>query len=375
MNKVDTSKLLRKQNYLYWVFGVQTISILFLFVILPGHVPVTLTGFQPDSINSVCMGLKLFHASPDSVQHLLGGISNHFYRNEIQLSCGNSLTPPYRTRLLLAALVGLFSLSSQWWMLCMPSILIYFLIGYVYARVVRSTATTDIRNFGFYLIPILSPHIGLFLVNVMTEGPLLLYLLLILGITYAYPLKKIYLEFPVIVCLALMALFTKQSWPLVSVYISMYLFNRFKYISRTIIIALPFAACITLSELVKQIGKALYGNDFGKWNDFAFISHLKNSVLGVFLGISHDLIHLLKFGDILGGVGIFSAIYLLFSKSLILELRIILAVSFAWGILTVASVYLADGSYGQNWRFFVFATFIAFPLKVINAHLMTKIEQ
>jgi hypothetical protein len=93
------------------------------------------------------------------------------------------------------------------------------------------------------------------------------------------------------------------------------------------------------------------------------------AIEGIALGLRNDLYSLFEFGDVFGVLGIGIAAWIIFAKIKTLEIRLILWTAAAWGFATMGSVYLADGSYGQNWRFLVFATFLAYPLYLIDKHL------
>ena len=303
-----------------------------------------------------------FGRNENESQKKLNAISNHFYHSGKNLSCGSELTPPYRTRLLLPILIGVASLFKPWWAVCIPSILIYFAIGFLYAKFVSKLKPK--ANLGtqlFLLIPFLSPHIGWFLANIMTEGPLLLILLLMLNILVRSPMKATKSELPIFLLLGNAALFTKQSWPMVAVMFYTY-FEKRKFFSKTVAAILSVLGCFTASELVKIVGSSIYGSDFGNWNDFSLFAHPLRALKGVELGLSHDLFNLAKFGDVFGFIGIGFSLYLLLFGKLTATNRLILATSFLWGLATVGTAYIADGSFGQNWRFFVFATFLAFPM-------------
>jgi hypothetical protein len=64
--------------------------------------------------------------------------------------------------------------------------------------------------------------------------------------------------------------------------------------------------------------------------------------------------------------GIIGSIWIILFKIKLLEIRLILWTAVGWGVSTMGIVYLAEGAYGQNWRFLVFATFLAYPLYIID---------
>lgn len=367
------SKFSIKNRYIY-TFGIQAITVFLLYIFLPGRVSQTLTAFQPDSINSLCMGISRFHSNLHSVQAILSSVAKTFYVSGIQLACSPDLTPPYRTRFILSLQMGLFSLLGPWWFVLLPSVLIYFCIGFIYWLIVK-------RYFEFltfkdliWFIPFFSPHLGWFLANVMTEGPLFLFLILITYVTYIRKINILLFEVTLVSFLCALALLTKQSWPLVTVVLAAYLVNRFTQFAKVLVYGFSLVLSLAGSSIVKHLGESIYGKDFGKWNDLAiFLEPIKASK-GVFLGLRADFNHLFAFADIFGIVGICGAIWLTLFKIINIEIKITLLTALAWGLATIGSVYLADGSYGQNWRFMVFAFVLAYPLYLIDKELKDQVD-
>ena len=350
----------------YWhIFLVQFLTILLLYFFLPGRYPVTLSAFQPDSINSVCMALNMFNASDARIEEVLLNIERHFYNTNFDLACSTEITPPYRVRLLVPFLMGTTSLVGPWWTLFIPSILIYFAIGFLTWNLVKQTPNPNWKVKGFALLPFLSPHIGWFLANIMTEGPVVLACLGILTLSYSRrEYSRIVLTIGILL-LAVLCLLSKQSWPIVMILLAISFQRIYPAIAKSITYALGFIVSISVSELIKIIARGIYGSDFGKWNDAAIFLDPTNALIGVAKGLSHDFLHLFQFGDIFGLLGISLAIAITFTRRINAHFRILLLICFAWGFATVGSVYLADGSYGQNWRFFVFSNFLAFPIWIL----------
>ena len=367
------NKLVIKNRYIY-LFFVQSITVFLLFIWLPGRVPLTQTAFQPDSINSLCMGISRFQPNLDSINHILDSISKQFYPDGYNLACSADLTPPYRTRLFLSFLIGLFSILSPWWFVLLPSILIYLAIGILYWSVVNKYhKSLTVKNLIWY-VPFFSPHIAWFLANVMTEGPLLLFLFLISYITYVKHIQKRSTEFLVVGILSALCLATKQSWPLVTFVLASYFIKRFENSKKINLYIFSFGASLLGSMFIRRIGEFLYGNDFGEWNDFGIFFDPVGATRGVQLGIRYDTIHLFAFWDLFGIVGICGAIWIIGFGVRNRQIKLTLIVAAAWGFATMGSVYLADGSFGQNWRFLVFASFLAFPLYLIDKNLYSETE-
>jgi multisubunit Na+/H+ antiporter MnhG subunit len=355
---------LNKVNY-WHILTVQMFTIFLLYFFLPGRVPVTLTAFQPDSINSVCMALNMFNASDVKIAEALLNIERHFYNVDFDLACSPEITPPYRVRLLLPFLMGLASLIGPWWTLFIPSVLIYLAIGFLTWNLVKQIPNPNWKVKGLALLPFLSPHIGWFLANIMTEGPVVLACMGILSLLYSRRKTSKVLLTSGVLLLAVFCLLSKQSWPIVMILLAIAFQRIYPNIKNTAAYILGLIVSISISELIKGIARDVYGNDFGKWNDTAVFLDPVNALIGVAKGLSHDFLHLFKFADIFGLVGISLAVAFVFGHQINVHFRVLLLICFAWGFATVGSVYLADGSYGQNWRFFVFANFLAFPIWIL----------
>ncbi len=350
----------------YWhILTVQIFTIFLLYFFLPGRVSVTLTGFQPDSINSVCMALNMFNANDSRITEVLFNIEKHFYNVNFDLACSPEITPPYRVRLLLPFMMGLTSLIGPWWTLFIPSILIYLAIGLFTWNIVKQIPDPNWKVKGLALLPFLSPHIGWFLANVMTEGPVVLACMGILSLLYSRrKFSRAFLTIGVML-LAILCLLSKQSWPIVMILLAISFQSIYPNLKKWNTYVLGFLASISISELIKVIARDIYGNDFGKWNDTAVFLEPANAFIGIAKGLGHDILHLFEFADAFGFVGISLAVAFIFDHRINIHFRVFLLICFAWGFATVGSVYLADGSYGQNWRFFVFANFLAFPIWIL----------
>jgi hypothetical protein len=311
------------------------------------------------------MALNMFNASDAKIAEALLNIEKHFYNVDFDLACSPEITPPYRVRLLLPFLMGLTSLIGPWWTLFIPSVLIYLAIGFLTWNLVKQIPNPNWKVKGLALLPFLSPHIGWFLANVMTEGPVVLTSMGILSVLYSRrKFSRAFLTIGVML-LAILCLISKQSWPIVMILLAISFQSIYPNLKKWNTYVLGFLASISISELIKVIAQDIYGNDFGKWNDTAVFLDPANALTGVAKGLSHDMLHLFEFADVFGLVGISLAVAFVFGHRLNIHYRVLLLICFAWGFATVGSVYLADGSYGQNWRFFVFANFLAFPIWVL----------
>jgi hypothetical protein len=312
------------------------------------------------------MALNMFNASDAKIAEALLNIEKHFYNVDFDLACSPEITPPYRVRLLLPFLMGLASLIGPWWTLFIPSVLIYLAIGFLTWNLVKQIPNPNWKVKGLALLPFLSPHIGWFLANIMTEGPVILACLGILSLLYSSrKTSKVLLIFGVLL-LAVLCLLSKQSWPIVMIFLAISFQRIYPEVKMVITYFLGLIISISVSELIKALARHIYGSDFGKWSDTAIFLDPENALVGVVKGLSHDFLHLFEFADFFGLVGISVAVAVTFTRHINVHFRTLLLVCFGWGCATVGSVYLADGSFGQNWRFFVFANFLAIPIAIIQ---------
>jgi hypothetical protein len=336
------------------------LPVLALYAVLPGHVDTKRTAFQPDSINSVCMSFKFAHSNPEQVVFVLQNIQNYF---KTQNSCPESITPPYRTRLLLPILIGEFSKLGYWWAFMLPNIFIFFGVGLLYYRLITQSSQSDRFPLLLLLLPFLSPHVSWFFANIMTEGFAALFLF---GMAFFWLSERRYsIIFTSLSSLLLGAgaIFTKQVWPIVIAVWIVIIWQRAA--TTRLRLVLSAAAAITgyyLSYLAQVIGGNLYGSDFRPWNQFSVLKHPFSAMHGVVLGLTHDFINSIKFFDPAFFIILYCTYLLFRSKKVSGPIKMFMTVSLLWGFGSVGEVYLADGSYGQNWRFFSFALIFVIPV-------------
>lgn len=351
--------LLNKHRWIL-ILSLQLLAVLALYAVLPGHVNTERTAFQPDSINSVCMSFKSLKTNPEQAALVLQGIQNYF---KTQTSCSDSITPPYRTRLLLPILIGIFSKLGRWWTVMLPSIFIFFGVGFLYCRLTNQYSLSDRFQLLLLLLPFLSLHIGWFFADIMTEGLVTLFLL---GMAFFWLSEKrtsVIFTSVSSFLLGTGAIFTKQVWPIVIAVWIVIIWQR--AVTTRLRLALSATATITgycLSYLVQVIGGNLYGSDSGPWNQLSVLKHPFLALHGITLGISHDFMNSIKFFDPAFFIILYCTYLLFRSKKVSGPIKMLMTVSLLWGFGAVGEVYLADGSYGQNWRFFSFALIFVIPI-------------
>jgi hypothetical protein len=352
-----------KANLLYvLILSAQCVFVLFAYVINPGRTNVTLTAFQPDSLNSICLA-EIFAPDKASFNLKVQELIDFFEVKEGSFTCYSEFVVTYKTRIFLPIIISLFGTIGTWPFMLFPSILIYFLIGFTYWRLVREFAIKSNKNFIFSICPFLSPHISGHLVNLMSEGPALLFLLILIAV-----LPRALMEWslkstaaPTVAVFS--GLLSRQIWPIISIILSETAYSTFiklrKYhrlLIASLFFLLPFVFSVLIDRLLNPV-ISTYGRE--EWNIGLMLSNVDCAFLGLKLGLIDDFKHVMQFVDL--PFVIFSILLFMFWKKTSLQGRIVLFVSLAWGLTTISFVYLADGSYGQNFRFLVFF-FVLFPV-------------
>jgi hypothetical protein len=132
------------------------------------------------------------------------------------------------------------------------SIIIYLLIGYIFWLISYKYYKEIGFNQLFIFLPFLSPHIGWFLANVMTEGPLMLCLLGMIYLTYLGRFNSLPIEFMVMFILLNCALISKQSWPIVSIVLAAYLVNRIPNFKKITLYIIALLITYTFAIIIKN---------------------------------------------------------------------------------------------------------------------------
>jgi hypothetical protein len=197
----------------------------------------------------------------------------------------------------------------------------------------------------------------------MTEGLVALFLF---GMAFFWlSEKKSHVLFTFISSLLLGAgaMLSKQVWPLVIATWIVIIWQR--TVTTRVRLALSAAATITgycMSQFIQFIGGNLYGSDYGAWDPLAILKDPLLALKGVILGITHDFHNTITFFDPAFFLVIYCSYLLFRSKAVSVPIKTLMGVYMLWGFAAVGEVYLADGSYGQNWRFFSFALIFVIPI-------------
>lgn len=357
---MEVPGLLNKKILLLAILCAQIVFVVFTYVINPGRTSLTLTAFQPDSINSLCIASNLSNNDPNFVKKV-GSLIKYFGVKEDGFQCPEDFITTYKTRLALPALMLLFGQVGPWFFLLLPSIFIFFTIGYMYWGMTCRYAVKNWKNFLLVLLPFYSPHIAGHLGTLMSEGPAILSLLILLKI--AFHTKKYWGSKNLfwLIVFTLVALASRQIWPIISTILLMYSHENLRESRRSIKHSLLlFAAFVPflLSKIVESIASLMlvtYGEK--DWKISILFESPKKALVGLFRGVTDDFIHVWNFFDL--AFVIFSLLLLGQIKQMNRISLMMFSTCVTWGALTISFVYLADGSYGQNFRFLVFALFLA----------------
>lgn len=354
------SILRRKKTLLFAIFFTQAALIVFTYVINPGRTAITLTAFQPDTINSVCIAS---HFAGDHTEFVkkVDSLISYFKAEKEGFKCPEKFITTYKTRVVLPLLLLLFGQIGPWYFLLFPSIVIFFAIGFIYWRITANYAVLSTSNFLLTVLPFTSPHIVGHFANLMSEGPAALSILLLLKLTNFEPKSWIVKSHILIFVIMVIGLGSRQIWPIISVI----LLNYYLRLSRQLRAREKLPMLIAIASVPLAISKAIekitsyflisYGED--EWRVSILAERPVDAIKGLWFGITDDLVHVLRLADLA---------FIVFNFLLIMSLRkmnqrslLIFGTCICWGLATISFVYLADLSFGQNFRFLVFGFFFA----------------
>jgi hypothetical protein len=121
------NSLLSKKSLLFAIFLAQMVLIFFTYVINPGRTAITLTAFQPDSINSVCIASQ-FAEKDQRFTQKVDYLIQYFNAKDEGFSCPEKYITTYKTRITLPLLMLIFGKVGPWYFLLFPSIGIFLAI-------------------------------------------------------------------------------------------------------------------------------------------------------------------------------------------------------------------------------------------------------
>jgi hypothetical protein len=150
----------------------------------------------------------------------------------------------------------------------------------------------------------------------------------------------------------------RQSWPIFAIILATALTTLAKSsLQRVLVFSLAFIAIASLSTLTPQLSETKI--------DFLNVS---DGISGLFLGLRHDFLHIFEFADVPAVVLMCLLIFKGRRKLSSVQKTTALGLMFFSGF-TCYAVYLGDGSYGQNWRYFAptFLVLLAFYMSPQNS--------
>lgn len=352
LNNIFRELGIRKNFYLLALITVQSVVISTLYLVIRGKFGRTLSPIQPDSLLYICKGLKSSNLSPAVVDSFLSMINKYFdISTGSNLECGTA-PGSYSGRVVLPTLIGIFAKTGVWWSVFLPSIIISLLVVITWWFLTKEWVSTHgISGLLVGLLPWLSPHIGFYVSLVLTEGPLiLLILILLLELKRVQTDPKFWFTIPPTI---IAGLYVRQSWPIFALILGAGVSSFAKSkLTRFGFYSLSFMSVAIFSLTIPQL------NDT-QINFF----NVKVGFTGLIKGVSHDFWHLFQFGDL---PALTLLLLLLFKRPVLhsgLQRLTVLGL-FLFSCFTCYSVYLGDGSYGQNWRYFAptFLVTLAFYL-------------
>jgi hypothetical protein len=317
----------------------------------------TLSPIQPDSFLYICKGLGNSGLTTNEIQSLLKSLNNFYdIAPGATLECG---TAPsfYSSRITLSYVIGLFAKTQIWWMTLIPSIIISLLVVVTWWALTKEWVSTNgFRGLAVGLLPWLSPHIGLYVSLVLTEGPLTLSSLLLILVIRKTKSKSYYLlAIPPIIIAGLLV---RQSWPIFAFILGAGIASNFNGArTRLTSFSLGFMSVAIVSLLTPQLT--------GTKIDFLNIT---DGLVGLLKGLRHDFWHLIQFVDLPALTLI--ALFLFGREQQLSKLQRIVGIGLViFSCFTCYSVYLDDGSYGQNWRYFSPSILVILAMYLLPSNL------
>jgi hypothetical protein len=336
---------------------VQAVVIWLLYFVVKGNLGRTLSPVQPDSLLYICKGLNGANLNQTEVSEILNKLDLYFrISTSNELLCG-PIPGSFSGRLALSFLIGIFALTGAWWAVLFPTILVSFSCVYVWWLLTREwVSSRGIPGILLGVLPWTSPHLGFYVSLVLTEGPLILViLLLLLQIRKAQANSLNWLAVPLIISIGLTV---RQSWPIFAIILATALTTLVKSsLQRVVVFSLASVAIASLSTLTPQLSETRI--------DFL---NIRDGISGLFLGLRHDFLHIFEFADVPAVVLVCLLIFKGRRKLSSVQKITVLALM-CFSAFTCYAVYLGDGSYGQNWRYFAptFLVLIAFYMAPQNS--------
>lgn len=290
--------------------------------------------------------------SKSEVSAFLKELESYYATPEDQGRVCTDVPLAYSGRILLPLLLVPVMLSGKWWLIGIPNLIGCLVITFAWFRLLSNSHRLSLIGSAVALAPFLSiqlmPQLGLILTETFVLGAFLL--IILISQNSRSEMSQFRATGLVIVCQTI-GLLSRQSWPifLVAGFIFLTQFERTlkrprKRFLRLVVLLYPPILSIVIDKGVKSIPPTL--------------RNLQDGVIGVAQGLLKDILDTWNYFDAFMVVVLlilFANFFIWDSPLWLLSLFILCVISLA----TQANVYLADHSYGQNWRYWFVTLFFS----------------
>jgi hypothetical protein len=323
-----------------------------IYFLIQGSLGPEKSPIQPDSWIYICRAGEMANLSKSEVSAFLKELESYYATPEDQGRVCTDVPLTYSGRILLPLLLVPVMLSGKWWLIGIPNLIGCLVITFAWFRLLNQSHRLSLLHSAVALAPFLSiqlmPQLGLVLTETFVLGSFLLIILISQKTTSE--ISQFRAVGLVIVCQTI-GLLSRQSWPifLVAGFLFLTQFERTftrprpRLLSFVVLLYPPFISII-LDKGVKSIPLTL--------------PNLQDGVIGVAQGLLKDILDTLLYFDAFMLVVLLILLVNLFiwdSPLRLLSLFSLCVISLA----TQANVYLADYSYGQNWRYWFVTLFFS----------------
>jgi hypothetical protein len=320
-----------------------------LYWIIRGKYGATFSPLQPDSSLYVCRGLKISGLDEKSRSLVLDQVTRIFRgQSSGTISCGE-LPSHYQSRILLPFLMSIFAHTGIGFLLAFPTLAISLGTILVWWRLTYPLLKNFISiGLCLALAPWMSPHFGGHAFLMLTEGPLLLITLSIVWLGESKFSHNYY--WPILTILAALGIINRQSWPILGVVAGYSILRKWKLSSRKLTVLI-----FSVSTLCAGIFAGILTHERNRSISY---SQYDDALSGIIKGIAGDFSHTVKFVDIPGVIVLISMLAIFLIKGAFQE-KLASLLLLGVTLYSVGGVYLDDGSYSQNWRYFLINGFLS----------------
>lgn len=331
-------------RHLLWFSYIFTfLNFVILYFIIGNRFGTERSPLQPDSWIYLCRAIDFSGINENDTYRLLSELSARLGDGSMKPpECGD--TPvAYKGRILLPILLVPFIAIGQWWLIGFPNLLAVLVLVKIWFLMMNSGDFITFRSAIFLFLPLVSiqifPQMLLVLSDTFTVLGFFLAILLSRRMTNSIAV------IPLVMLVEALMMLSRQSWPFFvacNIYISLFLARQISVRQRLLFLA-PF------------ISFPLFWGQF--WDGEASSSfmasvNLRDYFSGIMQGLGKDFIDTLKYLDF-GTLVI--VLVLLFNLLRIQKLKedFLLLSLIAVSLAIQGRVFVADGSFGQNWRYWL----------------------